>query len=77
MALFRILSDVTGSRKSKMAAIKLEILISRLLDKIATPFQRLTPIFGVQEVTSGSICNSAAESLDPKMGDNRWSGVDV
>src|SRR5271157_3801186 len=45
MALFRILSDVTGSRKSKMAANKLVIRISRLLDKIATPFQRLTPNF--------------------------------
>ena len=61
MALFRILSDVTGSRKSKMAAIKLEILISRLLDKIATPFQRLTPIFGVQQlsatITNTVLCN--------------------
>ena len=54
MALFRILSDVTRSRKCKMAAFKLEILISRLLDKIETPFQRLTPHFGVQQ-SNGAI----------------------
>jgi len=38
MALFRILSDVTGSRFLKMSAAKPEVLISQLLDKIATPF---------------------------------------
>ena len=41
-APFRILYDVNGSRKSKMAANTLEILISQLQDKIATPFQRLS-----------------------------------
>ena len=45
MALFRIRSDVIGSRKSKMAAVKPEVLISQLVDKIATPFQQLTPHF--------------------------------
>ena len=49
MALLRILPDVTGSRFLKMAAFKPEVLIYQLLDKIATPFQRLTPIFGVQQ----------------------------
>ena len=46
MGLFRILPDVTGSRKFKMAAIKPEALISQLLDKIATPFQRLQTFSG-------------------------------
>src|SRR5208282_6608213 len=57
MALFRILSDVSGSRKSKMAANKLVIRISRFLDKTATPFQRQTPIFGVQQL-NGAIENT-------------------
>jgi len=35
MALLTILTDVTGSRKSKMAASKPEVLIAQLLDKIA------------------------------------------
>ena len=46
MELFLIWSYVTGSRKSKMAIVKPEVLISRLVDdKIAMPFQRLTPPF--------------------------------
>src|SRR5208282_1609463 len=45
MAPLRILSDVTGSLLLKMAAAKPEVLISQLLDKIATPFQRQTPHF--------------------------------
>src|SRR5208282_2050249 len=53
-----LLSNVTGSRKSKIAAIKQEVPISQLLDKIATPFQRLTPIFGVHQL-SGTITNTA------------------
>src|SRR5208282_5890424 len=40
--LLGILPDVTGSRKLKMATVKPEVLISQPLDKIATPFQRLT-----------------------------------
>jgi hypothetical protein len=40
MAILRILSDVTGSRLLKTAAVKPEVLISQLRDKIATPFQR-------------------------------------
>ena len=40
-----------------MAAAKLEVLISQLLDKIATPFQRLTPIIGVQQL-NGAIANT-------------------
>jgi len=40
-----ILSDVTGSQKSKMAASNLEILISRLVNMIATRFQRLPLCF--------------------------------
>src|SRR5664279_961535 len=42
MVLLWILSVVAGSRKSKMAASKPDILISQLLDKIETKFQRLT-----------------------------------
>ena len=49
MALERISSYVTGSRKSKMAAAEPDVLLSQLVDEITTPFQRLTPIFGVQE----------------------------
>ena len=48
-AIEQILPDVTGNRKSKMAANKPKVRISQLLDKIGTPFQRLTPIFEVQE----------------------------
>ena len=42
--------DVTGSRFLKMAASKPEVLISQLPDKISTPIQRLTPIFGVLDI---------------------------
>ena len=41
-----------------MAAYKPEVVITQLLDKIATPFQRLTPSFGVQQPI-GTIANSA------------------
>ena len=34
-------SDLTGSWKFKMAAVKPEVLISQLLDKITTQFPRL------------------------------------
>jgi hypothetical protein len=47
-----ILSDVTGSRKFKTAAVKQELLIFQLLDLMETPYQRLSPILGVQEVDS-------------------------
>jgi len=40
MAILRILSDVTGSWLLKTAAVKPEVLISHLQDKIVTPFQR-------------------------------------
>ena len=39
--LLRILPDVTGSGKSKMAVVKQEMFIYPLLDNIATKFQRL------------------------------------
>src|SRR5208282_4281893 len=45
MELLRIVPDATGSRFLKMAAAKPEVLISQLLDQIATPFQRLTHHF--------------------------------
>ena len=57
MALLLILSDVTGSRFSKMVAPIPEVLIFQLLYKIATPFQRLTPIFGDQKL-NGVIANT-------------------
>ena len=34
MVLLRILPDVSGSRKSKMAAMKTEVLTSQLIDKV-------------------------------------------
>src|SRR5664279_746688 len=40
MGLVGILCDQTGSGKSNMAASKPDILISQLLDKIETKFQR-------------------------------------
>ena len=55
MKLMRLLPDVTGSWYLKMAAAKPEVLISQLLDLIATPFQRLTPIFGVTETQYSQI----------------------
>src|SRR5664279_40176 len=42
MVLLWIISVVAESQKSKMAASKPDILISQLLDKIETKFQRLT-----------------------------------
>ena len=66
MALLRIVPDVTGSRFFKMAAANPEVLISQLTDHIATPFQRLNPILGVQEV-HGAISNTArCDFLDPQ-----------
>jgi len=50
--LLGILSYVTGSQKAKMAASKLEIRISRLVDMIATKFQRLPHVFGCKESNS-------------------------
>jgi hypothetical protein len=44
------LPDVTGSRTSKMAAVKAEAPITQLLDKLATPFQWLPHAFEVQEL---------------------------
>ena len=41
MARLRILPEVSGSRKYKMAASKPKVLITQLLDKIATKFQML------------------------------------
>src|SRR5208282_3776458 len=49
MAQVPILFDVTGSKQFKMAADKPEVLISRLLDKIASKFQRKAYVFGVQK----------------------------
>jgi len=44
MALRRMLSDVSGSRKSKMAIVKPEIHVSQLVDKIESKFQRQVPL---------------------------------
>ena len=64
-ALLRIPPDATGSRILKMAATKPEVLISQPLDKIATPFQRLTPIFVFQKVngatTNNALCNRKSD----------------
>jgi len=48
--LLGILSDVTESQKSKMAASNLEIRIFRLVYMIATKFQRLPLCFRVKEI---------------------------
>ena len=55
MELWRIVPDVTGSRFLKMAAAKPEVVISQLLDKISTPFQRVTPIFGVLDINGTNL----------------------
>ena len=69
MALVRMLSGVTGSRKKiKMAAAKPEVLISQLLDKIATPVQRLIPIFWVQEF-NGAIPNTVQSNWNSEIQD--------
>ena len=54
MILLQLLPDVTGNRHFRMAAAKPEVLISQLLDKMATPFQRLTPIFGIQQLNNAT-----------------------
>ena len=56
-ALLGLVPVVTGSRIFKMTAAKPEVLISQLLDKIATPFQRLNPIFGVQQLNCAILNN--------------------
>ena len=65
-------SDVTGSRKSKMAAIKPEELVSQLIVYISPPIQRLTPIFWVQQLC-GTIANTARRNRksDFKDGDRQ------
>jgi len=55
--LLEILSDVTGSQKSKMGASNLEIRLSRLVDMTATKFQRLPYVFG-DKVSNGTIGNT-------------------
>ena len=59
--LFWLMSDVIESRKYKMAAVKPEVLIAKPIYKIATPFQRLTPILGVHQL-SGTIENTAGRN---------------
>ena len=61
-------ANVTRSLIFKMAAAKPEVLMSRLLEKIATPFQRLIPIFGVlifNDAISNTVrCNRKSEIQD-------------
>ena len=67
-APLRILPDVTGSRKFKMAAAKPEVLIFRLPDDVETRFQRLDPVVEAQEVigaiTDIFLCNRKSEIED-------------
>ena len=49
-AIMGILPDVTGSRFFKMAATKPEVITYQLPDQILTLFQRITHIFGVQQL---------------------------
>ena len=53
-----------------MATAKPELLIYRL-DKIVTPFQRLTPF------TYDGIRYSAIEFLDADNGVSRWNGIAI
>ena len=48
MILLRMLRDLTGSAKSKMAARKSEVTISQLVDKLATKFTWLPLVSRVQ-----------------------------
>jgi len=45
MALRRMLSNVSGSRKSEMAAVKQEVHESLLVDIMKSEFQRHLPCF--------------------------------
>src|SRR5664279_1465174 len=45
MVLLRIISDIIGSLRSKMAAGKPEVLLSQRSNNIETRFQRLPPHF--------------------------------
>ena len=68
MALLRILPDVTGSRKYKMAVVKPEVRIYQPLDKIATSGLTADILHIRLPVTSGSIRNNAIDFLEPQMG---------
>jgi len=72
--LLGLLSDVTGSQKSKMAASNLEIRISRLIDMIAT-IPTPTPMFSgartptvllgiLSDVTGSQKSKMAASNLE-------------
>jgi len=55
MGLFQILSDQTGSGKSNMAASKLKILTSQLLDEIEMKFQWARPTFSRSNISMGLV----------------------
>jgi signal transduction histidine kinase len=40
MRLLRMISDITGGAKSKMAAIMLEVTTAQLVEKLTRKFQR-------------------------------------
>jgi len=61
-ALLWIMSGVRGAQKSKMAAAIPEVPITRLVDKIATQFQRLIPCFRGPDI----IHNKTVGILDPE-----------
>jgi len=66
--LLGILSDVTGSQKSKMAAYNLEIRVSRLVDMISTKFQRL-PLGFRGKVSNGTIGNTVRRNRKSEIQD--------
>jgi len=75
--LLGILSDVTGSQKSKMEASNLEIRISRLVDMIATKFQWLLPCFwgqGIQRY-NWEYCLTLPEVRNPRWRPPIWKYV--
>ena len=55
--LFLILCNASGRQQSKMAANKLEILISQPVYNLATQFQRLYPYLEVQEFNKTVLYN--------------------
>ena len=62
------ISGLTITAKPEVRIFQILDIISQLLDEIATPFQRLSPIFGVQQL-SGTIaitvrCNRKSDFKD-------------
>src|SRR5664279_1490005 len=68
MALWPIMPDIPGNRKSKMAAYKPEVLITQPVDYIATRFQRLSSHFRgpATQRHYGRFCQTLPETGNPR-----------